>query len=377
MDTRELLPALLGYALRGEKVPQQLVPEQWEPLLALARRHNVLGTLACIVPLLPERPSEEICRMFDATVMEQMLISSNQLYAAQQLQNAFESRGLYHMMLKGIHTKQRYPQDYMRSMSDMDILCKPEQNNQVKKTMESLGYVDYQPGRKHDHYRYPPYLLVEMHRELVAARSEFSEYYRDIWQRCQPISGCTYSYEMSVEDAYIFTLIHLTEHFRDGGVGIRFIMDVYVYETMVTMDRTYLSQQLARLGLEKFYANVMKLAMHWFRGDAGDEMTVKMAEYVYSGGLYGSRKNSRANSVSKGGRLRFLLGACFPGYREMCSMYPWLSKCPAALPVTWGMRGVGSLLHRRNNIRSQFEAYAEADEDYGRKLQDFYRDCGL
>ena len=143
------------------------------------------------------------------------------------------------------------------------------------------------------------------------------------------------------------------------------------------MDRQYLMQQLRLLGLERFYENVVKLAMHWFRGDEGDDLTRSMAEFVYSGGLYGSVKNARANSVAKGSRLSFLMNACFPGYQEMCSMYPWLKKCPVALPVTWGIRGVDSLIHRRGNIKTQFEACAKGDEDHGKKLQQFYRDCGL
>ena len=377
MDNKALLPVLLGYVLRGEKVPQELIPQDWNEMMALANRHKVLCTLACVLPLLPERPDGEICKVFEATVMEQMLVSSNQLYAVQQMQACFESRELYNMVLKGVQTKRYYPQDYMRSMNDMDVLCKPEQNSAVKEAMESLGYGDYRPGRKHDHYYYPPYLMVEVHRELVAARSEFSGYYEDIWQRCQPISGKRYSYEMSVEDGYVFSLVHLAEHYREGGAGIRFFMDVYVYETMVAMDRQYIAEQMKKLQLQAFYTNAVKLAMHWFGGEDGDALTERMAEFVLSGGLYGSVKTARANSVSKGGRLRFLMSACFPGFREMRSMYPWLDKCPVALPVAWGMRGVGSILYRKKNIRSQFQAYAKGDKNHGRMLQEFYRDCGL
>ena len=290
MDNKKLLPALLGCVLRDEKVPQQLVPEDWQSLLELAYRHKVHNTLACILPLLPERPDEALCRTFEGMTMEQMLISSNQLHGARQLQESFESRGLYNMMLKGVQTKLLYPQDYMRSMGDMDILCKPEQNAQVRKAMEAMGYGDFQPGRKHDHYRYPPYLLVEMHRELVPASSTYSDYYRDIWQRCKPLADHSYSYEMSVEDGYIFCLVHLAGHFRDGGVGIRFIMDVYVYERLTALNRDYLKEQLEILGLSTFYANVVKLAKHWFGGEEGNDLTEAMAEYVYSGGLYGSVK---------------------------------------------------------------------------------------
>lgn len=377
MEQNRKLPALLGYALRGQQVPQSPSPEEWGIILAQAARHKVLPTLACVLPLLPEKPDVQLCRQLEGALLQQMLVSSNQLHAAGQIQKGMEARGLYNMTLKGIHTKLRYPQDYMRSMSDLDILCKPEQNSQVKAAMEDQGYGDFQPGRKHDHYSRKPYILVEMHRELVPASSPFGGYYRDVWQRAALLPGCSRSYVLSAEDEYIFNLVHMAEHFTEGGVGLRFVMDVYVYETGVDLDRAYLQQELKKLGLSQFYDNAVKLAMHWFRGDEADGLTSAMAEYVLSGGLYGSTETSRANAVSNGGRLRFLLRACFPGYREMCSMYPWLERWPAALPAAWVIRAVGSLLHRRKNIKHQMDAFKKGDASRGQQLRDFYRACGL
>lgn len=372
-----MLPRLLGHVLRGEAVAECPGEAQWARLLAQAARHKVLPTLAAVLPLLPEKPAPQICRQLEGALMQQMLVGSNQLHAAKQLQEGLESKGLYNMPLKGIRTKLLYPQDYMRSMGDLDLLCKPEQDKAVKTAMEALGYGGHESGRKHDHYRREPYILVEMHREMVAASSPFSRYFKDIWQRAKLLPGCKYSYVMTTEDEYIYNLIHLVEHFRDGGVGLRFVMDVYVYETFAELDREYLREQLKKLHLEEFYGNAVKLAMHWFRDGEADALTERMARFVLSGGVYGTAETASANSVSKGGRLGFLLRTCFPGFREMCSMYPWLEKLPIALPVTWVMRAVDSLLHRRKNIKSQFDTAARGDASRGKELRAFYRDCGL
>lgn len=377
MKKREILPALLGCALRQEKVDESLLPLDWPTLLKQAKRHNVLPTLACVLPLLPEKPDAATCRLLEGSLMEQMLIGSNQLYAAQQLLEQFESLGIYGMALKGIRTKTRYPQDYMRTMGDLDILCKPEQSPAVRKAMETLGYSDFEPGRKHDHYCRKPYINVEMHRELVASSSPYAPYYRDVWQRTQPAEGCGYRHEMSATEEYIYSIIHLVEHFMHGGVGLRFIMDVFVYERFVTLDRELLKTQLKQLGLWDFYENVRILALYWFEEGEKGAQTEELAAYVFLGGVYGTAENASAAAVSKGGRLKFLLSACFPAFGEMCSMYPWLKKFPIGLPVAWVVRAVDSLLHRRGNIRSQFSAYAKGDMEKGRQLQSFYRRCGL
>ncbi len=377
---RDVLPALLGYVLRGQAVPKTLVQQlRWPSLLRMASRHKVLSTLACALPLMEERPEGEICTQLENVLMEQMLVSSNQLFAAQQLQQSFEQKGLFNLTLKGIHTKLRYPQDFMRSMGDLDVLYKAEQTPGVKAAMKELGYTGFQEGRKHDHYSRQPYVAVEMHRQLVSASSGFSEYYENIWQRSRFCPGCRYSHTMSVEDEYLFNLIHMVEHFKEGGVGIRFIMDVYVYETLVQMDRAYLRQELEKLELWEFYGNIVKLAMYWFDSDPAmpDGLTLELADFVRSGGVYGSAKNSQALSVSKGGRLAFLMRACFPSYREMCSMFPWLEKWPVALPAAWGFRAVRSLAYRRGNVKNQLNTYAHADAERGHQLRRFYEACGL
>ena len=182
---------------------------------------------------------------------------------------------------------------------------------------------------------------------------------------------------MAVEDEYVYNLIHMVEHFKEGGVGLRFVMDIYVYETQVEMNRTQVAQELEKLRLTEFYRNVVKLARHLFEGCEADSITEELAAFIFSGGVYGSRKNSQALSVSKGGRLGFLLQACFPGYRDMCSMFPWLAKCPVLLPVTWLIRAVRSLLFRRRTVKGQFETCAKGDEALGKELRRFYRSCGL
>lgn len=378
---RNLLARVLGGVIRGNMDGISVLPEQWEALLKLAKRHKVANTLACAIPLLPEesRPDPERARQLEGILFQQTVISSNQLFAAQELQQAFEEKGLYSLALKGVHTKLRYPQDNMRSMGDLDILYKSEQTPQVKQAMEALGYGNFREGRKHDHYSRAPYVEVEMHRQMVSVSSRFDRYCRDFWEHCHNLPGCKFAFAMPIEDEYVYTFIHMVEHFMQGGVGLRFILDVYVYETRVEMDRELLRQKLEQLGLLDFYHNIVKLAQYWFeqQDNEPDALTLELADFVLSGGVYGKAEVASSLAVTKEGRLGFLLRACFPGYREMCSMFPWLVKLPVLLPVAWVIRAVRSLFFRKRNVKSQFQIYAHGDVERGEQVRKFYRDCGL
>lgn len=352
----------------------------WRKLIALAQRHKVANLLGYAAELAAD-PSVK-AQLRDLLVRG-TVVSNAQLYEAEQLQRRFEEKGICHMALKGISTKRYYPQPDMRTMGDLDILCKPEQQAQVKAAMESLGFTDFREARKHDHYRKPPFVHVEIHREMVAADSPYSAYYADIWNRGDLKPGCAYTYRMSATDGLIFALIHLAEHLKEGGAGLRFIMDMYVYNRLEEIDRGYLREELTKLGLWAFFENVAALAECWFGLnppplDQDRQAVIQMfGEFILAGGVFGTKEDGDALGVQRNGRLRFLLRSCFPGYREMRSMFPWLGRWPILLPFGWILRAVRSLLYRRENVKGRFAAYKNADADRGRALGELYRKIGL
>ena len=303
------------------------------------------------------------------------------MYAVQEMLARFEQEKIYAVALKGVNMKALYPEQDMRTMNDIDILYKDEQHEQVKKCMAEMGYGGFEEGRKHDHYFRQPWCKVEMHRQLVASGTAFSRYYQDIWDRLICEEGCRYVRRMRMEDEYIYMFIHLTEHFKNGGIGVRFIMDVYVYNQLKEMDWGYIYEEMEHLGLLEFWKNVTSLSEIWFGEQQGTEhvpdILCQMERFVLDNGTYGTKKNQDAVSVERQGRMMFLLHACFPGLNDMKSVYPWLKKAPVLLPVTWGIRGVRSILFRKRNIRTQVDAFMHGDKEQGKQLIQFYKHCGL
>lgn len=290
-----------------------------------------------------------------------------------------EKQGIYILPVKGICTRKRYKDEYIRSMGDMDILYRVNQNEQLKEIMNSLGYEWLGESQKHDHYVKKPFVNIEMHRELVAADSDYASYYENIWERCHLKSGYSYVYEMTVEDEFIFNIVHLTEHFKSGGIGVRLIMDVYVYNHL-DMDFDYVHRELRKLKLYDFFCNISMLAELWFGDDVSrsdvPNVVLELEEYVFDSGLYGNHENISALAVS-GGRGKRFLRMCFPGYKGMKSAYTWLDKWPFLLPVAWVIRGFRVLFSRRNTLKGQLALLTDGEKEKGRELREFYKECGL
>lgn len=356
----------------------------WDWLVRFAKRHSLAHLLYYGVEHLPlaYRPSEKACQILYQYAMQELVRSCNQTEAMEEIFDTFEKEELYVLAVKGVCTKQRYAKSEVRSMGDIDILCHESQQDKVRRMLIGLGYEYESEGRKHDHYHRKPYINLEMHRELVATDSEYGMYYEDVWSKAQPREGCRYTYEMGIEDEYIFNLIHLVEHFRNGGVGIRFVMDVYVYNHKEHMDWDYIQTELQKLQLWEFYQKISALAELWFGKDTiksneEHETLEQMASYIISNGTFGTIRNQAALSVAKKGRNGFLIQTLFPNLKNMQSMFPWLHKWPILLPYSWILRGVRSLLFRRKNIKKQFYQYKHGEMEYGEKLEQFFEDCGL
>ena len=355
---------------------------QWSELLLLAQKHSLENLLYYILPELPEacQPESALTQRLKRAALVASAKSCTQLHAAEELLGAFEAHGVDAMLLKGINTKKRYRRDDLRTMGDVDVLYKPAQQAQVQKVLQALGYAGFKEGQKHDHYSRKPYVSLEMHRELVASDSQYAAYYEDIWERSQRKAGYAHIFEMPLEDEFIFNFVHLTEHFKAGGIGVRLIMDVYVYLQQDTMDMAYIEGELKKLGLAEFYHKIQAVALKWFgRPDSQPEEPVVPAleAFILNSGLFGTQENAAALAVGQGGRGDFLLRTCFPSLKRMQSMYPWLKKWPVLLPYAWARRGVGTVLFRNYNLRSEYKKLTTGDKTLGRDLQDFYRECGL
>ena len=316
--------------------PSHLSPE----LLILAKKHSVLPII--------QADYEAVSK------------SDNQLYAADEMQSYFEQHGIYNCALKGINTKRRYPKPELRPMSDLDLLYKPEQTKQLRAAMKELGYKFDSEERRHDSFTRQPYICVEMHR-IMAEPGPYYDYYKDPWSRFVLKPNCQYTYEMRLEDEFIYCIVHAAEHFKLGGVGIRVILDFAVYKSQ-NMDWEYFYAEIDKLGLRKFYLELGNIAENWFLG--GHRQTSKKLEkFILESGLYGTEENTNAARVGDS-KAKFITSALFPSYESMCSVYPWLSSNKVLLPVAWVKRWIKAFLFRRKNVFLQLKRVRSTNSTY-------------
>jgi len=265
---------------------------------------------------------------------------------------AFEENGIDYMPLKGSCIKDIYPKPELRQMGDADILIRQEQYERIVPIVKSLGFV-FRDISNHDFAWKSDTLYLELHHRLVPSYDrDFFEYYASGWHRAHRESGSRYA--MNTEDTFVYLFAHFAKHFRDGGIGCRHVVDLWVYRrSFPDMDEEYIRSELQKLQIAVFYENILHLIAVWFDGACGDVKSDLITAYIFASGSWGEMdsraislglRNSKQSGSAAGSRLRYVWGRLFPGISELKNQYPVLNKALWLLPAIWLIRLIRKLM---------------------------------
>lgn len=349
---------LLRSAITGETLP---LPEEFHIADAMeqVKRHAMAtliyeGAVRCGVP-----KSETAMQQLFAMYYKTLVRSEGQLAQLTKIFAAFDEKGIEYLPLKGCNMKSRYPRPELRIMGDADILIRQEQYEQIVPIMESLGFT-FQAESDHELKWVNPQLLVELHKRVFPSENkDFSSYFDDGWKLASRKSGGRN--EMSAEDEFLYIFAHFARHFRDGGIGCRHVVDLWVYlRTQPTLDMERVRAVLAELGLLEFYDHIRALIGQWFEDGPGDDRTECITDFVFDSGSWGDEESkvvAKSVKLAKnalpgvGGRAVFVWQRFFPPVDVMKRDYPVLRKHIWLLPFVWVYRIFYKVLVERKNLK--------------------------
>ena len=368
--TEQGVITILKSAITGESYP---LPEGFdlEKAYDLMKAHSVLalgyvGAAQCGVSLaLPKM--QQLMQDYGKSIWA----GERQMLLVQQLYKAFDDAGVDYMPVKGCNLKMLYPEPGLRSMGDADILIRLDQYDRIVPIMEKLGY---EKGVESDHelvWR-QKFLMVELHKRLIPSyNKDYFRYYGDGWRLANRAEG-THWY-MTDEDQFIYVFTHFAKHYRDGGIGCRHVLDLWLcLRSYPDMDMAYIHRELEKLQLDAFYRNMRQLIAVWFESAPADDRTNLMSTYILGSGSWGSGENHMLSSVArqtgtegsvKEGRIHWVVATLFPSRSYLQLRYPVLKKWPVLLPVMWVRRGADAFFHRRSNASKKLKNFTGVSDD--------------
>lgn len=349
--------ALIKAAITGESIA---LPEgfQIEQAADMIRRHQITGlTYEGAIKCGIDKRNSTMQEMFQH-YYKSIIRHEQQMRLLKKLEAAFQENGIDYLPLKGTILKPLYPQPAARVMGDADILIREEQKDKITPVMEQLGF---QQGPESDHelHWYHPNLHAELHRWIVPKSSiDLYRYFGTGWEKAISFSGCRYTFRE--EDHFIFLFVHYAKHYRGGGIGLRQLIDLWVYQRAnPNMDMDYVRTELSSLKLQVFFENTQNMLAAWFENGKLDDKTAFMSDYIWHSGSWGSRDSHQtaeglssektAGSQTKG-RWQYICTVIFPPVDILKNRYPVLEKAPWLLPLMWPVRWISALFFRHKNI---------------------------
>lgn len=351
---------LIRAVMQETEIPEKPESLSLQELYGFAKLHNVEALLYHGLCQTHVDLSDPVWQNWENRAGMLLAQGIVQLAERDELFSALTAAGIPLLPFKGCWLKEMYPNMEYRQMADLDMLIPRDRALEARKILFSLGYQPeaMEDAPNHAGYRKLPYTEVELHISLLV---EDNGYYDDVWNRVRKVEGYPCLFRFSVEDEYIFYILHLNKHLEDNGIGIRSVLDSVVFrDVFPDMDRQYLKQELQKLSLWQKALEIETLADCWFKtGAPVPESVSSLADFLISAGSFGNmeiRSRHRLEKIQeqyKNPILRTLvywIGRICRPLKEMQLIYPILEKLPVLLPVFWILRALQKLFRNPRRI---------------------------
>ncbi|MBE5753605.1 MAG: hypothetical protein E7343_06060 [Clostridiales bacterium] len=387
MTKSEKLFGLLRVALCAKKLDEyiktEITIETLAGLFKLAKKHDlahIVGDALDKNGLLPENSQAKKVFLQERNMAVYRYEQIN--YEYNEVLRVLNEKGIKHIPLKGSVIRAFYPEPWLRTSCDIDILVQEKDIEQCKSVLaQELGYA-YSGECSHDvQFFSPSGVHLELHFTLLEEYlgKNTAELLNDVWSYATPIEKDSKTFALTNEMFYFYHIAHMAKHFQTGGCGIKPFMDIFIMETSMQTDNAKRDELLKKGGLLAFADKARELSNVWFAGASHTETTELLEEFVLVGGVYGTMENKVvAQQAQRGGKFRYTLSRIFQPYDQIKCAYPVLEKHKWLTPFYQVVRWFRILFKGRagTSIR-ELNTNANVSKDTQDKTQILLKDLGL
>ena len=348
-----------------------------EKLYNLAKKNEVSNFLInwANTKCKSENIKNKIINDYDA----QILRDTNENIELDKILNEFEEENINTIVIKGAIMKYIYPQNYMRQMCDIDIMVQENNFKKASEIMTNCGYEKFYNHEKELIFTKKPFGIVELHRKLMSSTDTGYQYFENVWER--GINYKTYKniYKLSLEDTYIYCILHLLIHLKFTGIEIRDILDIYLYNEKYKNEIDYnkVNDILGEYDVVEFEKNIKNISYKWFSGEEIQDFD-EVEQFILSGR---SAENMVNYSISNyNNKKTYLFRLFFPEFKVMKGKYPVLKKAPVLLPAMWIARIFKDILSKDNSVKNRLDTIKliqNSKEEEVEKTKNIYKKLGI
>lgn len=336
MSTQKILLSILKYELAENDenniqmagLNAQVYPE----LFDMAQSHDIAHIIASALSKAGLLGEDEISKKFSKQLMLQVYLREQKNYVLSEVRSIFEKAEIEHILLKGAVICRYYPEEWMRSSCDIDVLIKEQDAECAINVLCKAGYKLQESTSIHDYSLYSPTgVHLELHFNLIqeGCLPQANLILERVWEYTVE-NDATYCKSLTNEMLVLYHIAHMAKHFLKGGCGIKPFIDLWVLRRKVLVNAEKLEKLLFDAQLLDFHNAVCDVVSVWFEDMPHNNVTSSIEEYVIKGGVYGDINNAAVMKAATGeGKLRYLLRLMIMPRENLEIIYPRLKKYPA------------------------------------------------
>lgn len=378
-----LLKSEISGAELDEESKNLIKPEVLFPLYKLSKAHDLAHAVADALDKNHLLDDSDISKKFRAERNMAVMRYEQSNYALEELCDIFEKEKIENIPLKGSVLRAYYPQPWLRTSCDIDILIRQSEIKKVVALLtEKYGY-EYVIHTQHDYSVYSPGgVHIELHFIVIFHDKAGVDITNSVWETAVCETG--YEFRKRMEDGLFlaYHIAHMAQHVLEGGgCGIKPFIDLQIISHTMGISLEQAKEALEKCSLTVFAEKVIELSEKWFGKEGRIEKLSDFEKYVLTGGVYGTIENQASvGTVKKKGKLRYIFKRLFVPYGRLCLLYPSLKKCPILFPFYQVRRWFR--LFKKDGLKvsgalEELKTVSNIDEERSKKTSEMLKELGL
>lgn len=342
MQAETILFSLLASEVCGSPVSEEIKtaisPEVLDEVFELAKKHDLAHLAGQALSKLGVLGEDETSQKLKKCAVYAVQRYITMQYEYQRICKVLEDAKIPFIPLKGSVIRDWYPEPWMRTSGDIDILIHDED---VASAIDMLSKKLEHRFVKKYFYEYSLFSPNGVHLELHCNTIEKVDsqaresVLKTVWETSVPENGWTYKRVLPDEMFYFYHILHMAKHFAGGGCGIRPFLDLWILNHRMPDNREKRDALIAQGELTRFAAAVENLTEVWFSGREWDAFSQRVSAFVLTGGVYGKGETMIAAKRAQkktGTTYAYILHRLFLPFEDMQKQYPVLKKHKWLLP---------------------------------------------
>ncbi|MBO5359929.1 MAG: nucleotidyltransferase family protein [Clostridia bacterium] len=359
--TNEILIQIIGNEVCGRQIelpPDLMSDEQLViDLFVQAKQHDVVHIVASNLKK-NNILSGSAAKAYTDQLYSAVLRSEKLNHAFESVCKTLEDEKIPYIPLKGAVLRELYPEVWMRSSVDVDILVHDQDFESASQLIQDrLGYRQT-AGTSHDVTLTPDgNILIELHFCLIEEEQKIAstKILDSVWDYAKPAEENSSRYELSDPFFFFYHISHMAKHVVQGGCGIRPFLDLWLMNRKLGCSDEETRNLLRKGSMLKFSECAQQLSEVWFSGAEHTDITRLLESYIFKGGTFGSNETRMlSDQHHNGGKRKHIFRRIFVSRKDLAYTYPIVKKYRFLTPFCEICRLFSLLFGKKRKFRKAY-----------------------